>query len=67
MHGDLWFGNTLWSGDRCTGLVDWDCAVMYGLPAAEQVLEGWQRAAGRRTTSTPAFSGNAGTRSSAPL
>ncbi len=65
VHGDLWFGNTLWSGDRCTGLVDWDCAgagspgidlsgarfdaaLMFGLPAAEQVLEGWQRAASRR-------------------
>ncbi len=65
VHGDLWFGNTLWSGDRCTGLVDWDCAgagspgidlgaarfdaaLMFGLPAAEQVLAGWQRATGRR-------------------
>ncbi|MFJ7217903.1 aminoglycoside phosphotransferase family protein [Amycolatopsis sp. NPDC098790] len=65
VHGDLWFGNTLWSGDRCTGLVDWDCAgagspgidlgaarfdaaLMFGPPAAEQVLEGWQQAAGRR-------------------
>ena len=65
VHGDLWFGNTLWSGDRCTGVVDWDCAgagspgidlsaarfdavLMFGPPAAEQVLEGWQRAAGRR-------------------
>jgi aminoglycoside phosphotransferase (APT) family kinase protein len=65
VHGDLWFGNTLWSGDRCTGLVDWDCAgagspgidlggarfdaaLMFGLPAAEQVLKGWERAAGRR-------------------
>jgi aminoglycoside phosphotransferase (APT) family kinase protein len=65
VHGDLWFGNTLWSGDRCTGLVDWDCAgagspgidlggtrldaaLMFGPLAAEQVLEGWQRAAGRR-------------------
>ncbi|WP_240490689.1 phosphotransferase family protein [Amycolatopsis vancoresmycina] len=65
VHGDLWFGNTLWSGDRCTGLVDWDCAgagspgidlgsarfdaaLMFGLPAAEEVLAGWQRAAGRR-------------------
>ncbi|WP_370961578.1 aminoglycoside phosphotransferase family protein [Amycolatopsis sp. cg9] len=65
VHGDLWFGNTLWSGDRCTGLVDWDCAgagspgidlggarfdaaLMFGLPAAEQVRKGWQRAAGRR-------------------
>ncbi|WP_246842791.1 aminoglycoside phosphotransferase family protein [Allokutzneria sp. NRRL B-24872] len=65
VHGDLWFGNTLWSGDRCTGLVDWDCAgagspgvdlggarfdatLMFGLPAADQVLAGWERAAGRR-------------------
>lgn len=65
VHGDLWFGNTLWSGDRCTGVVDWDCAgagspgidlsgarfdaaLMFGLPAAEQVLEGWRQATGRR-------------------
>lgn len=26
VHGDLWHGNTLWAGDRLTGLVDWDCA-----------------------------------------
>ena len=65
VHGDLWHGNTLWSGDHCTGLVDWDCAgagapgidlggarfdaaLLFGLPAAEQVLAGWQQAAGRR-------------------
>jgi aminoglycoside phosphotransferase (APT) family kinase protein len=65
VHGDLWYGNTLWSGDRCTGLVDWDsagagspgidlggarfdAALMFGPPAAEQVLQGWQRATGRR-------------------
>ncbi|WP_237047886.1 hypothetical protein [Lentzea guizhouensis] len=53
------------SGDRCTGLVDWDCAgagppgvdlggarfdaaLLFGLPAADHVLEGWQRGAGRR-------------------
>jgi aminoglycoside phosphotransferase (APT) family kinase protein len=65
VHGDLWYGNTLWSGGRCTGLVDWDCAgagspgidlggarfdaaLMFGPPAAEQVLAGWQRATGRR-------------------
>ncbi len=63
VHGDLWHGNTLWSGDRLTGLVDWDCAgagapgidlggvrfdaaLNFGLPAAEQVLHGWQRATG---------------------
>ncbi len=26
VHGDLWYGNTLWAGDRLSGLVDWDCA-----------------------------------------
>jgi aminoglycoside phosphotransferase (APT) family kinase protein len=25
-HGDFWFGNTLWSGERLTGIVDWDGA-----------------------------------------
>jgi aminoglycoside phosphotransferase (APT) family kinase protein len=23
-HHDFWFGNTLWTGDRLTGIVDWD-------------------------------------------
>jgi aminoglycoside phosphotransferase len=26
VHGDLWQGNTLWIGDRCVGMVDWDAA-----------------------------------------
>lgn len=26
VHGDLWQGNTLWTGTRLTGFVDWDCA-----------------------------------------
>src|SRR5215211_3298692 len=26
VHGDLWQGNALWSGDTLAGLVDWDCA-----------------------------------------
>lgn len=26
VHGDLWQGNTLWSGDVCTGVIDWDAA-----------------------------------------
>lgn len=26
VHGDLWQGNTLWAGDRLTGVIDWDCA-----------------------------------------
>jgi aminoglycoside phosphotransferase (APT) family kinase protein len=25
-HGDFWFGNTLWSGERLSGIVDWDSA-----------------------------------------
>ena len=26
VHGDLWTGNTLWTGDELCGFVDWDCA-----------------------------------------
>lgn len=26
VHGDLWQGNTVWSGETCTGFIDWDCA-----------------------------------------
>jgi aminoglycoside phosphotransferase (APT) family kinase protein len=26
VHGDLWYGNTLWDGARLTALLDWDCA-----------------------------------------
>ena len=26
VHGDLWQGNTLWHGDRCVGLIDWEVA-----------------------------------------
>jgi aminoglycoside phosphotransferase (APT) family kinase protein len=26
VHGDLWQGNALWSGDTLQGLIDWDCA-----------------------------------------
>lgn len=26
VHGDLWQGNTLWTGDHLVGLIDWDCA-----------------------------------------
>lgn len=26
VHGDLWYGNTLWDGDRLTAVLDWDCA-----------------------------------------
>jgi len=72
VHGDLWQGNTVWNGDTCSGLIDWDAAgsgspgidlgtlrsdaaVFFGssplestgLPAADEVLAGWQEAAGR--------------------
>jgi aminoglycoside phosphotransferase (APT) family kinase protein len=28
IHGDLWQGNTVWDGERCAGMVDWDAAGM---------------------------------------
>jgi aminoglycoside phosphotransferase (APT) family kinase protein len=27
-HHDFWFGNTLWSGERLTGVIDWDGAII---------------------------------------
>lgn len=79
MHGDLWQGNTVWSGDSCSGMIDWDAAgagspgidlgtlrfdaALFfgsspleppedssrpGSPAADEVLAGWQQAAGRQ-------------------
>jgi len=61
VHGDLWQGNTVWTGERCVGMVDWDAAgvghpgidlgtlrldaaILFGLPAATEILEGWRRA-----------------------
>jgi aminoglycoside phosphotransferase (APT) family kinase protein len=26
VHGDLWYGNTLWDGGKLTAVLDWDCA-----------------------------------------
>ncbi|HXW45909.1 MAG TPA: aminoglycoside phosphotransferase family protein [Streptosporangiaceae bacterium] len=26
VHGDLWYGNTLWQDGRLTAVLDWDCA-----------------------------------------
>jgi aminoglycoside phosphotransferase (APT) family kinase protein len=26
VHGDFWQGNTMWNGDRCVGLIDWEAA-----------------------------------------
>jgi len=79
VHGDLWQGNTIWSGESCSGIIDWDAAgagspgidlgtlrldvALFfgsspleslagssgpGSPAADQVLAGWQQAAGRQ-------------------
>lgn len=79
VHGDLWQGNTIWSGDSCSGMFDWDAAgagspgidlgtlrldvALFfgssalespeespgpGSPPAEEVLAGWQHAAGRQ-------------------
>jgi aminoglycoside phosphotransferase (APT) family kinase protein len=69
VHGDLWQGNTLWSGGRCVGIIDWDAAgvghpgidlgtlrldaaIMFGLPAAGEILEGWQQATGQAAAAT---------------
>ena len=24
VHGDLWQGNTVWNGDSCSGMIDWE-------------------------------------------
>ena len=70
VHGDLWQGNTLWEGDRCVGVIDWevggaghpgvdlgclrwDAAMQFGAWAAEEVLAGWEQAAGRAATAVP--------------
>ncbi|GIH14280.1 phosphotransferase family protein [Rugosimonospora africana] len=64
VHGDLWQGNVLWTGDNLVALIDWDCAgagpagvdlgslrcdaaLCYGLDAADDILRGWEEAAGR--------------------
>jgi aminoglycoside phosphotransferase (APT) family kinase protein len=65
VHGDLWYGNTLWDDEgRLTAIIDWDCAgagpagidlgslridaaLCYGLPAADDILRGWEAEAGR--------------------
>jgi aminoglycoside phosphotransferase (APT) family kinase protein len=69
VHGDLWQGNTLWRGERCVGMVDWDAAgvghpgvdlgtlrldaaIVFGLPAAVEVLEGWRQAIGYQADAT---------------
>lgn len=65
VHGDLWQGNTLWVGDGCVGVIDWDSAgaghygvdlgslrwdsaILFGLPAAAEVLAGWEEARGMK-------------------
>jgi aminoglycoside phosphotransferase (APT) family kinase protein len=34
VHGDLWSGNTLWSGERLAAVIDWDCAGL-GAPGID--------------------------------
>ena len=63
VHGDIWAGNMLWSGDT-VALIDWKnagagdpgvdlgqlrmkMAVQYGPDAPAHVLDGWQRESGR--------------------
>jgi aminoglycoside phosphotransferase (APT) family kinase protein len=70
VHGDLWLGNTIWSGDTCSGMIDWDAAgvgpagidlgtlrsdvaLFFGASAPDEVLAGWQQAAGRRAEHVP--------------
>jgi aminoglycoside phosphotransferase (APT) family kinase protein len=70
IHGDLWQGNTLWTGETCAGMVDWDAAgaghpgidlgtlrldaaIVFGLPAAAEVLDGWRRTTGQAADAVP--------------
>jgi len=72
VHGDLWAGNTLWTGDTLTALIDWDAAgtgapgvdlgslrmdaaLCYGAGsgAADEVIAGWEAAAGRPADDVP--------------
>ena len=65
VHGDLWQGNTMWTGDTYVGTIDWevagaghpgvdlgalrlDAAILFDLPAASEILAGWEEANGRR-------------------
>jgi aminoglycoside phosphotransferase (APT) family kinase protein len=34
VHGDFWFGNTMFDGEALTGVIDWDCAGV-GLPGID--------------------------------
>src|SRR5207237_1284407 len=44
-HHDFWFGNTLWSGERLTGLVDWDGARIddpgFDVGSSRDTAGGW--------------------------
>lgn len=68
VHGDLWAGNTLYSGGSLSAVLDWDscgcgaagidlgslrcdAAMCYGGDAPDDVLAGWEAAAGRRADS----------------
>ena len=69
VHGDLWYGNTLWDDGRLTAVLDWDCAGMgagidlgslrcdaawcHGVEAAGHILRGWEAQAGRPASDVP--------------
>jgi aminoglycoside phosphotransferase (APT) family kinase protein len=46
VHGDLWQGNALWTDDRLTGVVDWDCAGVgpAGVDLGSLRCDGWMSA-----------------------
>ena len=65
VHGDVWPGNIVWTGDEVPVLIDWktagvgapgvdlgelrkQVAIIFGPEAPEPVLDGWERATGRR-------------------
>jgi aminoglycoside phosphotransferase len=52
VHGDPWQGNMLFDGDRQTGSLRCDIAVMHGLPAADEVLAGWEEQPGTPAADT---------------
>ncbi|MFF8958194.1 phosphotransferase enzyme family protein [Streptomyces sp. NPDC014894] len=69
VHGDLWQGNTMWSGDTLTGIVDWDSAGSghYGVDLGSlrcdaAVIHGaWTAGSGRRDAARTDGSSPSGT------
>src|SRR6266540_2155982 len=61
VHGDLWQGNTLWAGEACVGMVDWDAAGVGhpGIDLGSLRGDAAHFCAPRSTTSTASSRGNA--------